>query len=401
MIDGLARQSVPGPCPACEGSRSRVFFELGPVPVNCISLCPTPQEAERCPRGSIQLAFCADCGAIYNQAFNSQLLDYDRRYDNSLHFSPSFQRYAEELAERLIARYDLHNKDVIEVGCGKGEFLALLCSRGANRGLGFDPAYEPGRVDTRVGEGFRVIPDYYSERYTEYPADFLCCRHVLEHIITPRSFLGDIRHALRNRTTCAVFFEVPSAGAVFEGMGIWDIIYEHCFYYNPGSLERLFTECGFKVFATYDSFQGQYLCLEARAAIGAGAAECSRANSWERASFGTLERFGDDYCRRKQYWHEQLETLASAGKRVVVWGSGAKGATFLNALREVSRIEYVVDMNPYKQGMFVPGTGQEVVAPQFLQRYAPDLVLITNRNYESEIRREVTELGLRPDFQLV
>src|SRR5262249_47664929 len=155
-IEAVRENSSAMACPACQGARAQVFFALPSLPVNCISLWPTYEEARSCPRGDIRLALCPDCGAIFNRAFDVRALEYDNRYDNSLHFSPSFQRYAEGLADGLIERYQLHNKDIIEVGCGKGEFLALLCSRGGNRGLGFDPTYEPGRVDAGAGGGFRV-----------------------------------------------------------------------------------------------------------------------------------------------------------------------------------------------------------------------------------------------------
>ena len=87
--------------------------------------------------------------------------------------------------------------------------------------------------------------------------------------------------------------------------------------------------------------------------------------------------------------------------RVALWGAGAKGATFLNALRDVSGVEYIVDVNPHKHGRFVPGTGQKVVAPEFLREYQPDLIVITNPNYETEIRRAVAKLDLTPEFRLV
>ena len=127
MIDEIEQISARVSCPACEGAQTKVFFELPSVPVNSITLWPSYEEAVRCPAGAIELAFCSRCGAIYNQAFDRSVLTYDSRYDNSLHYSPSFQRYAEGLADQLIARFDLHGKDVIEVGCGKGDFLALLC----------------------------------------------------------------------------------------------------------------------------------------------------------------------------------------------------------------------------------------------------------------------------------
>jgi SAM-dependent methyltransferase len=387
-------------CPACGSERARVFFELPSVPVNSITLWPTHEQALKCPSGKIELAFCSGCGAIYNRAFDPAVLQYDSRYDNSLHFSASFQHYAEELADNLVADFGLHSKDIVEVGCGKGEFLAMLCACGGNRGVGFDPTYESGRVDTHAGQGFRVIRDFYSDAYTDEPADFVCCRHVLEHIIDPRSFLADIRRGISHRTSCGVFFEVPNALFTLSGMGVWDIIYEHCFYYSAVSLTRLFASCGFDVVKTNEAFGGQYLCLEAKPASAGRKSSGANSDDVEMLS-AAVNLFEDKYRHQIQDWRNALRGLRHDGKRVVLWGAGAKGTTFLNALHDVSGLEYIVDINPHKHGLFVPGTGQKVVAPDFLQQYKPDLVVITNPNYESEIKRTVAELGVASEFRMV
>ena len=347
------------------------------------------------------MAFCPDCGAIYNQTFDPAILSYDNKYDNSLHYSPSFRRYAEELADKLIARFDLHGKDIVEVGCGKGEFLALLCSRGGNRGLGFDPTYEQGRVDTSAGRGFRVICDLYSQTYADQPADFVCCRHVLEHVFDPREFLGDIRRAINHRKNCAVFFEVPNGRFTLCSAGMWDVIYEHCFYYTSTSLARLFASCGFDVEQVYETFAGQYLCLEAKPPGEGTNAEYAHFNNELAALSSAVDLFKDSYRQLIAEWRHEFRVLRQQGKRVVLWGAGAKGATFLNTLRDVASIEYVVDVNPHKHHRFVPGTGQQVVAPEFLREYRPDLIIVANSIYEAEIRQAVNDLGLTPEFRLV
>ena len=371
------------------------------VPVNSITLWPSRESALQCPAGAIQLAFCLECGAIYNQAFDPAALHYDTRYDNSLHFSASFRQYAEALADQLIARFDLQGKDLVEVGCGKGDFLSLLCARGGNRGIGFDPTYESDRADAHAGQGFRVVRDFYSRAYAGEAADFVCCRHVLEHVIDPRAFLADIRQAISRRTNCGVFFEVPNALFTLCGMGIWDVIYEHCFYYAAAPLARLFRSCGFEVVKTYEAFGGQYLCLEAKPAATDSHASLSVNEDDLSALSSAVNVFAKRYQQQIGQWRRALKDLAQEGKRVVLWGAGAKGAMFLNAFRDVSNMQYIVDINPHKQGSFVPGTGQQVVAPDFLGEYKPDLIIITNPNYGEEIKRTVANLGVNAQFRLV
>jgi SAM-dependent methyltransferase len=399
--DEATVSSTPIPCPGCGGWQWRIFLELPAVPVNCVALWPTREAARQCAMGSIHLAFCSHCGVIFNQAFEAALLRYDTNYDNSLHFSPVFQQYAQELVDDLIRRYQLHGKNIVDIGCGKGEFLALLCSAGDNRGLGFDPAYVEGRANPSAGQGFRVIHDYYSDAYADCPADFVCCRQVLEHIPNPRVFLANIRRAIGDRSTTGVFFEVPNVLFTLRQMAIWDIIYEHCLCFSPASLQRLFASSAFEVVRTYESFGGQYVCLEARPMAtqeGSGVAgDPTELNGLSK----DVELFADNYRRKVEHWRTTLEEIARSAQRAVLWGAGAKGATFLNALRDHGDIKYVVDINPNKQGRFVPGTGQKVVPPEFLVQYKPKFVVITNPNYKAEIVKTVAGLGLRSAFRSV
>ena len=49
-----------------------------------------------------------------------------------------------------------------------------------------------------------------------------------------------------------------------------------------------------------------------------------------------------------------------------MWGSGSKGVAFLTALNMHTpdcEIEYVVDINPFREGEYMAGTGQEIVSP--------------------------------------
>lgn len=370
-----------------------VFFESARVPVFCNVLWPTRQGALRCPRGDIQLGFCHTCGFIGNLAFDPDRLDYGQNYENSLHFSARFQEYAEALANHLIDRYGLHDKDIIEIGCGKGEFLTLLCKLGGNRGIGFDYSYESGRVDTAAEAGVTFIRDFYTERYASYPCDLVCSRHVLEHIHQPAAFLAGLRRTVGDRANTAVFFEVPNALFTFAHMAIWDILYEHCSYFCPESLARLFASCGFRVRELKETYEGQFLCLEAFPGNGAAPESTRNPKSLKRTATDVAV-FGGKYKDKVEHWRGVLERMRRAGQRAVLWGAGSKGVTFLNTLKVEDQVEYVVDINPHKQGMHIPGTGQKVIPPEFLRDYRPDTVILMNPIYRDEVARQLASLEL-------
>lgn len=391
-----AHQAV---CPACASNELECFFTIPQVPLNCVVLRATQEAALNAPTGRIELAFCIACGAVNNVAFDPSLVDYDQSYDNSLHFSPTFRKYADGVARDLIERYNLRGKNIVDIGCGNAEFLALVCALGDNRGLGFDPSFIQGRANLEAGKGVTVIQDYYSERYADYAADFVICRHVLEHIPKPKEFLRNVKGALGASPEAAVFFELPNASFVFQKNGIWDILYEHCFYYSSIALARLFSASGFDVLNVSETFDGQYLSLEGRLSSGGNKLLGNAVGDLD-AMLYDIRRFADAFRRQHAHWGTTLDRFLGQGKRVVVWGAGAKGAMFLNTVGK-SSLDFVVDVNPHKWGLYIPGTGQEVVSPEFLRQYRPDALLLTNANYRDEISRQVAALSITPELLLI
>jgi C-methyltransferase C-terminal domain/Methyltransferase domain len=378
-------------CTVCGSSPCMVVLRMPKVPVHCNVLCPQREEALDAPMASISLTFCEVCGHLFNSTFDPQLMNYGPKYENSLHWSPRFQRYAMTLASSLTKRYALRAKTIVEIGCGDGKFLQMLCQHGENRGLGFDPACPRSPNGNSAKESVVVVPDSYSAKYAS-DADFVCCRHTLEHIENPRGFLTLLREAIGERAKTPVFFEVPNALLMLRELGIWDIIFEHCSYFSRSSLVHLFSSSGFTVLGVREGFAKQFLRIEARPA-GSKTAGDQRSGHRHSPMAGDIARFRRKYGKKIEFWRGRLGK-SLAGRRLVVWGAGSKGVSFLNALNVRDQIQYVVDINPRKHGMYVPGSGQQIVPPEFLKEYRPDAVIVMNSIYRNEIRSWTTALGV-------
>jgi len=387
-------------CPVCRSKHWNVFFEMPEMPIFCNVFWPDQQSARNCSKGNIRLAFCSDCGFICNVAFEPARLEYTQTYENALDFSPRFQDYARSLATRLVKEYSLYKKDIIEIGCGKGEFLVSLCQLGHNRGVGFDPTYvelpEHGRVRGQV----QFVRDLYSDQYSSYPSNFFCCRHTLEHVQDPISLIQMLRRAIGHRPNIPIFFEVPNGLDTFCNLAIWDIIYEHCCFFTPVSLSRAFSVCGFQIHKLWQEYQGQFLCIDAM--VGKVTDQLTEQQLEEvKKLTADITAFPTNFQNKINSWQTKLESIAQHGRRAVVWGGGSKGVTFLNLLNVTDAIEYVVDINPRKQVMYVAGTGQRIVPPEFLQEYQPEVVFVMNEIYAEEIRQTLTALDLSSELMCV
>jgi SAM-dependent methyltransferase len=387
---------APGSCPCCRAPGMQTFHEVRGVPTNSCILLETREEALGYPRGDIRLGFCAVCGFISNTAFDPKLTEYSGRYEETQAFSPTFNKFHKDLAESLVARRDLHERDIIEIGCGKGEFLRLLCELGANRGLGFDPGYSEARGQAQGAERFTVVRDFFSERYADRAADFVCCKMTLEHIPVPSAFMSAAVKTVR-RPNGSIFIQVPESLRIVRDCAFEDIYYEHCSYFSAGSLARLFRSMGLRVLSYDIAYDGQYLTVEA---AYPGSQQLSR-NEPPLDDLAELARYVSDFPARVaavlREWEQRLRAWREGNRKVVIWGSGSKGVSFLTGIPGTDVISHAVDINPYRSGYYMPATGQQIVGPQQLKEIRPDAVIVMNRVYVPEIRRSLAELGLDPE----
>ena len=389
MATDVGRQA----CPVCGSNEMRLFVEIKQVPVHCNLLWPDRNAALEAPKGDIDLGYCPVCGHCVNMAFDPNLMEYNQAYENSLHFSPRFQAYAESLAAGLVERHNLHHKELVELGAGQGDFLRLLCDLGPNYGWGFDAAYVPNEVD-EVDELLTFIQDFDWQSHLDHAPDLIYSRHVLEHIERPLEFMQLIREVIGSKQETVVFHEMPNMAYTLRELAIWDIIYEHCGYYSPQSAAYLFKTTGFSVLQVAETYAGQFLTIE-------GIPTTSNSID-EDVDLGALQAqilsFAAEYRSKVAYWQHELAQWAAQGKRVVAWGAGSKGVTFLNILQTQAQIAYIVDINPRKKGMHVVGSGQEIVHPEFLREYKPDVIILMNPVYKEEIKSMMSEMGLTADY---
>ena len=385
-------------CPACGAGDLRVFHSQDGVPSHSVLMLDSQEEALGFPRGDLRIAFCSACGFVTNTVFDVTKNAYSTSYEESQAFSPRFNAFATELAQRWIDTYDIHGKTVLEIGCGKGSFLELITKLGDNKGIGVDPSARYDRLDDPEGR-ITLVQDLYTEKYSDLPADVVICRHTLEHIHPVAEFMTQVRRAIGDRPETIVLFELPDVQRVLDDLGFWDVYYEHCSYFSAGSLARLFRRTGFEVLDVRREYDDQYLTIDARPSTVPAPGEPLPIEDDIARLTVSVDRFATDLPPRLDAWRRQLRDIHAAGGRSVVWGGGSKGVTYVNTLQVGDAVTAMVDINPFMQGKFLAGAGIEIVAPERLVDIRPEVVFLMNPIYLDEVQADLDRLGV--DAKLV
>ncbi|MBS4077786.1 class I SAM-dependent methyltransferase [Pseudomonas rustica] len=319
----------------------------------------TAEQAQASGVADIVLVQDSQSGLIFNQTFDASKLSYDVDYQNEQAHSVHFQEHLKAV-ELILARHFSH-RALLEIGCGKGYFLEMLRDLGYAI-TGIDPSYEGDNAD--------VIRAPFT-RELGLSADAIVLRHVLEHIQDPVAFLAEMAAANQGGH---IYIEVPCFDWILEHKAWFDLFYEHVNYFRLDDLRRMFGT----VLEAGHLFGGQYLYIVADLST-------LRLTPEQPVPRLTLpEGFTASLDRA-------LQIIRSAPEQgSAIWGASSKGVIYALFLQRAGvAVDRVVDINPAKQGRYLPLSGARVSSPQEAMDALPEgaNLFVMNSNYLEEIKR--------------
>lgn len=380
------------PCPVCTARETPVFFERHGVPVHENMVCSSPAEARGMPRGEMILRCCHACGFVFNETFEPELVYYNTSYDNTQTHSTVFNKHVDDVLRDLVVERGVRDCVVVEIGCGKGDFIRRLVEHPGSdvTGYGFDPTYEGPESD--LGGRLRFERRFYDPGCERVKADVVIARHMIEHVSDPVRLLRVAHRALAGSSGARIFVETRSVAWALRNMSPWDLVYETCSYFTSESLGEALRVAGFEVRSCERRFGRQYILAEAVRS----AAPVARQPAPDRM-IRLTGRFGREAPGHVARWRSRLEALARSGG-IAIWGAGTKGMAFANMVDPgCKRIALAVDLNPRKHGAFLPGTGHPIMPPAALREHTVRTAIVVNPNYLDEVRSQLASLDLSID----
>jgi hypothetical protein len=396
---GMSTGATGRVCDACGEAKLAVFAELGDFPVRCGAHWDNAVEAASSGSGRVTLASCGVCGFVRNVNFDWDLVVYDTTVDTNLHHSPAFQAFSEGFITKLAERHDLRGRHIVELACMQGDFLRRFCELTGATGDGYDAMYAgPAGTDPSGATLHRLLPPTGDD----LPGfDFVVSRHWLEHVDDPFGFLVDVRQRANGREVHG-FLEIPDAAYDMSTAG-WEIIYPHVSYFDGYSLTRILERAGWRVEETEPIFHGvlRYAEISANRPAGAerlGTAPLPTEGDRDR-QLANIAGFAERHFAERGLWTRRVATWAGEGRRPVLWGAGSRGVQFLTLADADHHLAAVVDVSPRKWGRYLPVTAHRVDPPASLAQVKPEIVVITNPAYRTEIAGQLAQLGV--DAELV
>lgn len=304
---------------------------------------------------------CDGCGLVQ---ISNEPVPYYKEVVRSAAFSEEMKTFRREQFDAFVKKYALRGKKVIEIGCGRGEYLALLQEAGVEA---HGVEYAEDSVHYCFDNGLRVTRGFIdSANYLlcQAPFEAFAILNFLEHCPDPNASLSGIAHNLCKGGIGLV--EVPNFDMILRKNLFTEFISDHIFYFTRETLETTLRLNGFEVLECSEVWYGYIISAVVR-----------------KRSSCNVSPFDDSQSRLKQEIDDYVRSYGGNG--VAIWGAGHQALATIALLGLAGEIKYVVDSAPFKQNKFTPVSHIPIVAPEHLKTNPVDAIIIMAASYSDEV----------------
>jgi 2-polyprenyl-3-methyl-5-hydroxy-6-metoxy-1,4-benzoquinol methylase len=345
---------------------------------------------------------CDSCFLVQLREFKSpEYIFNDYAYFSS--YSDTWLKHVQAYVEHAVKLEKLSSESqVIEIASNDGYLLQYFLARGIPV-LGIEPAANVAGVAQNKGIPTRI--EFFGSKLARQlideglQADLIVANNVLAHVPELNDFVGGLKLLLKPHGL--ITLEFPHLMKLILHNQFDTIYHEHFSYFSFSTAEKVFALHDLKLFDVEELVtHGGSLRIYASHAGNNSKSVAVRVGELKRReeSFGltrleTYQAFDERVKKTKRQILSFLIQAKEAGKHLVGYGAAAKGNTLLNYCGIRSDfLDYVVDRNPHKQGLFLPGTHLPIYSPEVLRESRPDYLFILPWNLKEEIMEQMEHI---------
>ena len=368
-------------CSACDGTDFQTILDLGVVPL--AGYFPNPLEVGKESKYPLKLVVCKKCKLVQTDSMiNPKLLFEDYRYLSSVGLSKHF----ENVAKILDDKYDVKDKDILEIGCNDGVLLKPLCDLGA-KAVGIDPATNVVKVARE--KGLNVHNGYFSydnHKLFDKKFDLVLSNNTFAHIIDIQDSVKGINHVLKPDGN--FIFEVHYLKSLIEG-NQWDNIYhEHIYYYSITALHNMFKRYGMTIidFEEIPIHSGsiRVTVKNSETDIPKKITDRIKLESDTICNLEYLGQYSEDVNKHISDFNKTLDGLK--GKKIGGYGASGRANMFCNVTNLTKdNVDFIVDESPERCGRYIANKEIPIVDIDVLKYSDVDLLIIFAWNYSKMI----------------
>jgi hypothetical protein len=389
-------------CRFCDAPLSQTLVNLGMSP-----LCESFRTAEQL--NAVEHFFplhpkvCQSCFLVQVPSF-VPVEEIFREYAYYSSFSTSWLDHCKDYVETITARLGLGNDSFVsELASNDGYLLQYFVGKGP-KVLGIEPSFNCAKDAEE--RGVRTLTEFFGTELaeklvaTEGQADLIIGNNVLAQVPNLNDFVKGMSIFLK--PTGTITMEWPHLLQLMVQNQFDTIYHEHYGYFSLLSVEKIFAAQGLRLYhvdelGTHGGSLRMYACHAGNTAL-VESDEIRKVRADEKAlGLDTMEAYDTYTAKVEKVKHDALDFLIKAkreGKKVVGYGAPGKGNTLLNYCGiRTDLLDFTVDRNPYKHGMFTPGTNIPILKPEALDEAKPDYVFILPWNLKTEIVKQLAHIS--------
>ncbi|MBU4580265.1 class I SAM-dependent methyltransferase [Patescibacteria group bacterium] len=308
---------------------------------------------------------CPGCGLAQ---LSNKPVPYYKEVIRASAFSEEMKDFRMKQFSDFVKKFSLKNKKVIEIGCGRGEYLSLMKQFGVDA---YGLEYSEDSVKQCVKDGLNVAKGFIqsdNNKINNAPFNAFFILSFLEHLPNPNLSLRGIYNNLTDEAVGLV--EVPNFDMILRNNLFSEFISDHLFYFTKETLSATLKLNGFEVVDCKEVWHNYIISavVKKRKKI-----DISHFNRYQ----AKIKREIEEYIGRFK------------DKRVAIWGAGHQAFTIISLMNLANKIKYVIDSATFKQGKYTPVTHIPIVSPDTIDLDPIDAIIIIAGSYSDEVARVI------------